>query len=181
MDSEQAQTFRQFPAGWFTSGSSPKDYEVRIDRTQHYSGKASGYIGNKDDDPKGFGTLMQVFKADMYRGKRLKMTGYVKTEEVETWAGLWMRVDGPGGAILAFDNMQDRPIRGTIGWEEYEIVLDVPENGVNVSFGILLAGRGKAWADDFAFQTVGMDVPVTDMKGKLKAMPVEPSNLGFED
>ena len=176
MESEQSRTLRQFPSGWFASGSSPKDYEVRIDRSEHYTGGASGYVANKADDPKGFGTLMQVFKADKYHGKRLMMTGYVKTEEVETWAGLWMRVDGPGGAILAMDNMQDRPIRGTIGWEEYEVVLDVPENSVNISFGVLLAGKGRVWADDFAFRTVGHDVPVSDLKGKMKPMPPEPSS-----
>ena len=181
MGSEETTSLRQFPLGWFASGLAPKDYQVRIDRTEHYSGKASGFITCKAEKPSGFGTLMQVFKADNYRGKRLRMTGYVKTEDVATWAGLWMRVDGPGGAILAFDNMQDRPIRGTIGWEEYEVVLDVPSNGVNISFGLLLAGQGKAWADDFAFEEVGEDVPVTDLKNRIREMPEEPVNLGFED
>ena len=181
MDSEQTSSLRQFPSGWFASGSAPKEYEVRIDRNEHYSGKASGFITCKIDQPTGFGTLMQVFKADNYHGKRVRMTGYVKTEDVETWAGLWMRVDGPGGVILAFDNMQDRPIRGTIGWEEYEVVLDVPDNGVNVSFGVLLAGKGKAWADDFAFEEVGKDIDVTDLKKKITDMPAEPGNLGFEN
>jgi hypothetical protein len=181
VDSGQTSGLQQFPSGWFASGSAPKEYEVRIDRTEHYSGKASGFITCKTDQPTGFGTLMQVFKADKFHGKRVRMTGYVKTEDVATWAGLWMRVDGPAGAILAFDNMQDRPIRGTIGWEEYEVVLDVPANSVNISFGLLLAGRGKAWADDFAFEEVGTDVAVTDLKGKIRGMPGEPVNLGFED
>jgi hypothetical protein len=181
MVSEQAASLRQFPLGWFASGSAPKDYEARIDREEHYSGAASGFIASRSDRPSGFGTLMQVFKADNYRGKRVRMTGYLKVEGVETWAGLWMRVDGPGGAILAFDNMQDRPVKGTIGWEQYEVVLDIPPNGVNVSFGVLLAGRGRAWADDFAFEIVGDDVPVTDLKKKIKDMPAEPVNLGFED
>lgn len=181
MESEQTSSLRQYPAGWFASGSAPKEYEVRIDRTEHYSGKASGFITCKTDQPTGFGTMMQVFKADRHHGKRLRLTGYVKTDDVKTWAGLWMRVDGPGGAILAFDNMQDRPIRGTLGWEQYEIVLDVPENGVNISFGLLLAGQGRAWVDDFAFEEVGDDVEVTDLKKKIKDMPHEPVNLGFED
>jgi hypothetical protein len=181
MNSEQTSSLQQFPSGWFASGSAPKDYEVRIDRSEHYSGKASGFITCKTDQPTGFGTLMQVFKADSYHGKRLRMTGYVKADDVATWAGIWMRVDGPGGANLAFDNMQDRPIRGTIGWEEYEVVLDIPDNAVNISFGVLLAGKGRVWADDFAFQEVGPDVAVTDLRKKIKDMPSEPMNLGFED
>jgi hypothetical protein len=181
MYSEQQSAFRQFPAGWFASGSSPKDYEVRLDRSEHHSGKASGAITSVSETPTGFGTLMQVFKADNYRGKRLRMTGYAKTKDVESWAGLWMRVDGPGGTALAFDNMQDRPLTGSLGWEEYEIVLDVPETGTNISFGVLLAGKGRVWVDDFAFEIVGKDTPSTDLRGKMREMPLEPANLSFED
>ena len=42
-------------------------------------------------------------------------------------------------------------------------------------------GPGKAWADDFRFEEVGEDVPVTDLKNKIREMPDEPVNLGFED
>jgi hypothetical protein len=181
MDSQPQSSFRQYPSGWFASGSSPGDYEVRLDRSERYSGQASGSIVCRSEKPTGFGTLMQVFKADKYHGCRVRMTAYVKTEEVETWAGIWMRVDGKAGAVLSFDNMQDRPLRGSLGWEQYEVVLDVPGDSVNISFGLLLAGKGKAWADDFDFQVVDSDTPVTDLKGKMKEMPPEPSNLGFED
>ena len=124
---------------------------------------------------------MQVFRADRHRGERLRMSAYVKTKDVEAWAGLWMRVDGPGGGILSFDNMQDRPVRGTIGWEQYEVVLDVPETSVHIAFGVLLAGKGKVWVDDFEFEVVGPDTPVTDLKSRVTEMPLEPGNLGFEE
>jgi hypothetical protein len=181
MNSGPQSAFRQYPSGWFASGSSPGDYEVRLDRVERHSGEASGSIVCRSEKPTGFGTLMQVFKADKYRSKRVRMTAYVKTEKVEAWSGIWMRVDGPGGAVVAFDNMQDRPLSGTIAWEQYEIVLDVPENGLNISFGLLLAGQGTVWADDFAFEVVGKDTPVTDLKSKIQEMPLEPRNLGFED
>ena len=38
---------------------------------------------------------MQTFKADAFRGERVRMSGYVRSKEVSDWAGLWMRVDGP--------------------------------------------------------------------------------------
>ena len=37
-----------------------------------------------------------------------------------SWAGLWMRVD-KGKDMVAFDNMQDRPIKGTTDWQRYYI------------------------------------------------------------
>jgi hypothetical protein len=46
----------------------------------------------------GFGTLMQDFRAKQYVGKRVRFSAFVKSENVEGWAGLWMRVDKGEGA-----------------------------------------------------------------------------------
>src|SRR5262245_64062888 len=97
----------ELPKGW---GGSPGDYEVKADRKVFHGGKASGTIRSVADDPQ-FGTLVQAFKADDYRGKRLRLTGYIKAENLSDWAGLWMRIDGDG-KTLAFDNMQPRPVKG---------------------------------------------------------------------
>src|SRR5262249_54842834 len=109
-----------------------------------HGGKASGFIKAKGDDSKGFATLMQSFRANDYRGKRLRLSGHVKARQIDKWAGLWMRIDGET-KILGFDNMQDRPIKGTSDWRKQEIVLDVPEDSINIRFGILLIGKGQAW------------------------------------
>jgi hypothetical protein len=167
------------PEGWFLAGSDPQDYEVGVDRQEAHGGQASGFIRAITDTPKGFGTLMQIFRADTYRGKRLRMTGLVKAERIADWAGLWMRVDGPGGTLLSFDNMQSRPIRGTSDWSLYQIVLDVPTTSLQIAFGVLLRGAGRAWVDDFAFEVVGADVPMTGA-GASATLPAEPRNLNFE-
>lgn len=171
----------QLPDGWFAAGSHPRDYEMGVDHTVTHGGKASGYIKSTVPKPRAFGTLMQMFKADDYRGKRLRMSGYAKAKKIENWAGLWMRVDGPENKSLSFDNMRDRPITGKTDWERYKIVLDVPENSVNIAFGILLDGKGQAWVDDLQFEVVGKDVPTTDLVGKRKEFPKQPLNLDFED
>src|SRR5687767_466010 len=100
----------EIPQGWHSAGSHPKDYEMSIDRDTLHSGKASASLKSIVPKPGGFGTLMQSFKADAFRGKRVRMTGYVRSKEVSEWGGLWMRVDGPNDEMLAFDNMQDRSI-----------------------------------------------------------------------
>jgi hypothetical protein len=63
---------------------------------------------------------MQMFKADLYRSKRHQLSAYIRAEGIEDWAGLWMRVDGPDGETSAFDNMERRPIKGTIDWRRYQ-------------------------------------------------------------
>jgi hypothetical protein len=156
----------QLPQGWFKGGGNPADYETGVDSSVRHAGKASGFVKATAADPKTFATLMQIFRADDYRGKRLRLTGYLKTDSVGGWAALWMRMDSETRTV-AFDNMEDRKIQGTSDWKKYEIVLDVPEESVNICFGILLAGHGQAWVDDLQFEVVGTDVRTT---GK----PVEP-------
>ena len=167
--------------GWLAAGSNPGDYQMGADRAVAHSGRASGYVKSNLPEPKGFATLMQMFKAGTYAGKRVRMTGYVKAAAIENWAGLWMRVDGPEGKMLAFDNMQSRPIKGTREWTKYDFVLDVPENSLAIAFGILLSGRGQAWVDDLQFQVVGRDVPTTNTEEAGKELSQAPQNLSFED
>src|SRR5262245_48133887 len=98
------------PEGWFVGGSNVPDYEIGRDTKVRHRGKASGYIRGRVSRPAGSATLMQTFLPDVYRGKRMRLAAYVKTERVDRWASMWMRVDGPvPGRYLQFDNMRDRP------------------------------------------------------------------------
>ncbi len=163
---------------WLLSGSHPKDYEVGIDTNVTYNGKNAGYIKSIVEEPQGFGTLTQIFQADNYRNKRMRFSAVVKSERIKDWAGLWMRIDGPGRVgSLGFDNMQNRPIQGTTDWQRYEVVLDVPQESVSIAFGILLSEKGHVWLSDVHFEEVGPDVPVTSI-GKEK-YPDKPANLDF--
>jgi hypothetical protein len=126
----------------------------------------------------GFGTLMQEFSAGQYAGKRVRLRASVKAEEVADWAGLWMRVD-KGSTAVSFDNMAERPIKGTTTWQDYEVILDVPQDATHIAFGILLSKSGSVWLNGVKFESVGLDVPTT---GKApKRLPEGPINLNFEN
>lgn len=165
------------PAGWLKAGSHPQEYETGVDKKVFHDGKSSAYIKSAKDKPEGFSTLMQSFSAEKYIGKRIRFAAYVKTEGVEGWAGLWMRVDTRTRQAASFDNMMNRKIHGTLDWKWYEVVLDVPDESVNIALGILLQGRGKAWIDSIKFEVVPKSVPITNLHKKKD----EPQNLGFED
>jgi hypothetical protein len=170
------------PAGWFAAGSKPKSYEMGIDKGAGQDGKNAATIKSIDKIIKGFGTLMQQKKPDKYLGKRIKMTGFVKSENVANWAGLWFRVDQAGSKqSLSFDNMGDRPIKGTTSWTKYDIVLDVPDNASQIAYGALLEGTGQIWFDNIAIEIVDDSVPTTGLQnGKKSAKQNEPTNLDFE-
>jgi hypothetical protein len=124
---------------------------------------------------------MQTAGPGEYLGKRVRLSAYVKADSIGDWASVWMRVDGPiqrgQPKLLAFDNMQSRPLKGTFDWKRVEIVLDVPRDAMDVAFGILLTGSGEVWLDDLKFEIVPDSVPLT---GRVRPSPEVPSNLDFE-
>jgi len=166
----------RMPHGWRDWGQDASAYEMGFDEKATYCGKRSAYVKSRRPNS-GFGTMMQVVRADHYRGKRLRLLGSARASGVEDWAGLWMRVDGPKKELLGFDNMQQRPITGTTGWARYQVVLDVPEESVHVAFGFLLAGSGQIWAADLHLDTVSVSTPTTTAESD--EVPTEPVNLDF--
>jgi hypothetical protein len=169
------------PKGWFKAGSAPAKYDMGIDKGSGQDGKNAATIKSNSDDINGFGTLMQDCLPDKFLGKRIRMTGYVKSENVKDWAGLWLRVDQKNSDVsLAFDNMEDRSIRGTTNWTKYEIVLDVPEKASNIAFGALLAGPGQIWFGQLSFEIVDNSVKTTGISNSKPTNP-NPVNLNFEE
>ena len=119
---------------------------------------------------------MKTVDATPYQGKTVKMTGYIKSENVKNWAGLWMRVDFYSSKVLAFDNMQSRGIKGSKDWEKYEVVLFVPEHSTDISYGVLLDGTGQIWMKDIAIEIVNDAVAETgSIKGRTQKA------ISFED
>ncbi len=128
--------------GWKTYGKG--NYTASIDSTVYLSGNHSAMAEYKSGTP--------YFKAwaysipAIYQGNKIKLTGYLKTENVtDGYAGLWMRID----PLVSFDNMSNRGVTGTTGWKKYEIELDLfPSKAKRIVFGGLLTGKGKMWIDN---------------------------------
>lgn len=108
-----------------------------------------------------FGVATATFPLQAAAGKRIRYSGYIKTENINRgFAGLWWRVDGASG-VLAFDNMQNRGVKGTTDWKRYEIDLPVASDARNINFGALHSGDGTAWFDGLRVEID--NVPYTDM------------------
>ncbi|RPI66204.1 MAG: hypothetical protein EHM47_17210 [Ignavibacteriales bacterium] len=170
----------KLPKGWFAAGSNPSEYEVGIDNSLFQDGKSSAYIKSKKPKTNEFGTLMQYIDAGNYVEKRLRLSGYIKSDAVEGWSSMWMRIDGDMGKQLGFDNMRGRTIHGTTDWKKYEIVLDVPSGSVGIAFGVILGGKGKVWFDNMKLEVVNNSVPVTNLV-KEPDYPKMPVNLNMEE
>lgn len=166
------------PRGWYVAGSKPAEYEAGVDAQAEYNSHSSAYLKAKTPVAEGFGTLMQDFRADRYLGKRVRLSAFLRAERVDGWAGLWMRVD-KGSTSVAFDNMQDQPIKGTTGWQPFGVVLNVPQDATGIALGVLLTGSGSVWLNSVKFEVVESDVPTTAAPQAQR--PDTPTNLDFKD
>jgi len=169
------------PAAWFMTGSHAPDYEAGL------LPKAVTYDGSRvvrlrlraaESEPLGFGALMQCIAATRYLGRRVRFSAMARAQEVSGWAGLWMRIDGPGGQLV-LDNMQDRPLRQATGWTEADIVLDVPEQAAVLNFGALLSGAGALDLARLRFEEVAAEVAVTAAPHLAGPLPEEPQGFDF--
>lgn len=168
------------PKGWFKNGSAPEAYEVGVDANNAWGGMPSAYAKSTGTAAGKFGGMMQTISTDAYKGQRVRLTGWMKTEDANDDGGhLWMRVDGQGTSQLQFDNMNGRAPKGTTDWQEYSIVLDVPAESTRLNYGFFVGGQGKMWVNGLTISPVAADVPTTDMMKGQPALPKTPVNLGF--
>lgn len=165
------------PRGWYTyvSGAPASDYVIGTETSTRAPNANSAFIRAKPEGSQGFASLMQTVDAAAYQGKRIRLSGYLRTKDAGKGA-LWMRVDGADKKPAAFDNMDDRAQQGDQPWKLVNVVLDVPENARDIAFGVMLQNQGEVWADGLKFEAVGKDVPVT---GSAHALSPAPVNLDF--
>jgi hypothetical protein len=104
------------------------------------------------------GNLMQMFDAAPYRGKQIRYRAAVNVAAGGR-AGLWLRVDRPGGTMGFFDNMMSRPIMTQGEWQYFDIDGFVHADAEKIALGLLVYA-GKARFDDASLTITG-DLPET--------------------
>lgn len=164
------------PRGWFAAGHSPNAFDMGVMRAEGVDDVGALFLRALPAPP-GFGTLMQNFRAEKYLGVRIRFSAETMSIGIVDWAGLWMRVDDDKRESPSFDNMGDRPIKGTTEWTRHDVVLDVPANAVLIAFGVLLDGEGEVRIRNLIFEVVGRDVPTTGKGPTRPQYPDEPLNL----
>lgn len=113
--------------------------------------------------------LQQAFEAYEYRGKRLRLSGLLKTEKVEggvagpkgrdiggTALCLW--IEGVNETLCPA-NAQQHALQGTHDWIRRELSVEVPQTGISVALGLLLLGRGQVWLSDVQLEVVDESSP----------------------
>jgi hypothetical protein len=178
-----------FPVGWDQSGRSLDDYFVFVDRSIVHGDSASATLVALDVEWHGYCRFQQTIRADDYAGRRVRFRAFLRTNKVDDWCALWMRADSETHSGIAFDDMSNRRIEGTINWNSYDVVLDIPEDAKALVFGVVLYGIGQVWIDDCVLEVVGREVSTTgefNPRMKVNRHPIppdlkpEPMNMDFE-
>jgi hypothetical protein len=182
----------ELPGGWRVRGPAigvqPERLGVFTDEKIARSGNSVSLL-SVDAVNADWGSVMQDIDATSYRGKRIRFSGYIRANTVSGWAGLWMSVETETREDIAYDNMEDRSIRGTSDWQQYAVVLDIDSDAVIISIGIALHGQGQVWLDDCAFEVVDESVSptgtFTSSRPRTRAIPDRlydaPANLTMDE
>ena len=122
------------PRGW-----SALPGKVSVDNQVAHRGRFSARLES--------GSAITLMVPVTFSGEFLTLRGFLKTEGVADFAGLWIRVDGNSGNPVGYDNMRSQGLRGSTDWKEYSVRIPLASNGTYVYFGVLTEG-GTTWADD---------------------------------
>lgn len=156
LDFEQIDSVTHLPKSWgcgnIKNSNVPHDSSIsayKADSEEKQHGKYSLLIDWTNEQEE-WTAINYVIKQN-FKGKKIKLTGYIKTENVTGgYAGLWMRIDAEDSYTpLAFDNMNDRGVTGTTEWKQYSIELDYDaDKAAQIVVGGLIVGKGKMWIDN---------------------------------
>jgi hypothetical protein len=161
------------PVDWRLREAVPMEYQKGQEMASSIS---VAYLAPRVTEPTvgGYGSLQRSILTEEHYGKRLRFTTWVKTEEIEGWARLFLQADGFDISYLLFDDVVEQALAESSDWRRYNLVMDVPPGSNTLMFGVQMGGgKGKIWIANARLEEVKAEVAVTPAR--------DPRNLGFEE
>ncbi|MCK4814974.1 tetratricopeptide repeat protein, partial [bacterium] len=159
------------PSNWFRAMVSAPGLKLFWDKQIKYGGKASAAIANTHVSGRVVCNNWAQNITAFPRGKRLELSGYVKTKNVQDvviCAQCW----SSDNKILAFGTTQTtQKISGTTDWTKYTAFVTAPYGTDKITVRATLIGTGQVWFDDIqlAGQKLQKEIPLTPEE-KAKAL-----------
>jgi RNA polymerase sigma factor (sigma-70 family) len=108
--------------------------------------------------------------AASWRGKRLRFSIYVKSQNVINYGGIELfAVDAANKLLVRADSvhptagmLQTDRVTGTTDWKIIQLEADIPAETTILGVGLFLKGPGKIWFDDPRIETVGNSPTTTE-------------------
>ncbi|WP_080903066.1 S41 family peptidase [Parabacteroides sp. Marseille-P3160] len=132
---------------------SQQNYSIYLDSIIVKSGKYAIAIESTGDSITDHAITFNF--PNKYEGKKITLSGYIKSENVDGYAGLLMAV----GADKEIHIPNKNGVVGTTDWNKYELTLDLVHPLIqNIIIGGFLEGKGKIWLDDLKVTIDGQNI-----------------------
>lgn len=168
-------------------------YKAAIDKKISHSGMQSIVIERDTKDNHDICSLLQTFSDKNLAGKRIKMTGYIRSTNYGDTAFMWVRIADYNKRMSTDYGNTIPAIRTSRSWTKHVLIFDVEDN-CDIFFGFMFRGHEKTWFDDVSFEIVGnsvikntfsLNTPLTDADLEkypdFQVQQRQPVNLNFED
>jgi hypothetical protein len=166
LDFEEGVPGRVPPAPWAVQApANDAAYVAEIRRDQCRT-RSCAVVTAPANVPGQAGMLKQSFAAAAYRGKTVRLRGWIKIDRffVTAFGGirtlgdddraqLWLRVERTNGQIGFSDSMDNRPIRSS-EWSLAEITGQIDEDARTIYLGVASFGGARAWVDNLSFEVI---------------------------
>ena len=165
----------KLPNPRFQPRANPKEYTAAFDPTVNHAPGAppSRHLQSLVRKPQAAAWIFEAHGSllNAMRGKRVRLTAWIKTTDVTNCAGLQFDLIARG-RIVSHDDSMNRALTGTTDWQQYYSVADVPNDLSAVKIYIGLMGPGQLWLDDAQIELAPADTPLTDDHTWHKSSPV---------
>ena len=158
LDFEQGQS-GELPPGWSARATLTRGFQVTATLEQPHGGRVCLEI-RRDMDGRpgnpGLGYVRQAIDAGRYRGRRVRLSGWLRFQAPERAQGagsaqIWIRA---GGHPWFYDDLGAHSVRSA-EWTFAQLVCEVAPDADSIAFGAALDAYGSTWVDDLQLVALG--------------------------
>ena len=167
------------PKAWTKSGTWAGSYTMEIKANEGINESKAIVLESVGKDIYGSGAVIQTINARNYLGKRVKLSAFIRTENVKDFACLIL---SPQNKIddfwnNSFNNSEDKKtfLQGSHAFKKIESYLNVSDNAGNLVIGAMIKGEGKIWIDNINLEII------ENLPENPQALAKELQNIEFED
>jgi hypothetical protein len=137
------------PSGWGVSSSHEGAVVVRTVAEGCPEAAHCAKLTSKGSGP-GYDALLELVRADVYRGKRIRLRATIRKTEGVGKALLYLQVNRPGSHSETQTGQAARA-----SWRTDSLYIDVPKDAESIQFGLAVSGPSESWIDEVAVDIVG--------------------------
>jgi hypothetical protein len=172
-------TAQVLPKAWIKSGTWAGSYNMEIKAKEGINESKAIILESVGKDIYGSGAVIQTINARNYLGKRVKLSAFIRTENVKDFACLIL---SPQNKMDDFwnnssNNSEDKKtyLQGNHAYKKIDSYLNVSDNAGNLVIGAMIKGEGKIWIDNINIEII------ENLPENPQALSKELQNMDFED